>query len=90
MDKKILKGRKSLPRAHIGYLTGFDATNIYRIWVPHLKRIFRARDVRINETVKFDPSNFYLDPLMITEVEDLIRVIEILDLSDATRADSNY
>ncbi|OXV07445.1 hypothetical protein Egran_04797 [Elaphomyces granulatus] len=45
MDKYVPKGRKSLPRAHIGYLTDFDATNIYRVWVPHLKRIFRARDV---------------------------------------------
>ena len=45
MDKKILKGRKSLSRAHIGYLIGFDATNIYRVWMPHLKQIFRAKDI---------------------------------------------
>ena len=90
MHKKVPKGRKSLPRAHIGYLTGFDATNIYHVWVPHLKRIFRARNVQIDETVKFDPANPHLDPLMITEVDDLIRLIEIPDLPDEAQTDSNY
>src|SRR5438034_3126524 len=90
MDKKVPKGRKSLPRAHIGYLTGFDATNIYRVWVPHLKRVFRARDVWIDETVTFDPDNPHLDPLMITEIEDLIRIVEIPHLPDIAQADSNY
>jgi hypothetical protein len=71
------KGRKSLPGAHIGYLTGFDATNIYHVWVPHLKRIFRARDVGIDETLVFDPANPHLDPL---EVDKLIRIIEIPEL----------
>ena len=31
MNKKVPKGYKSLSRAHIGYLTGFDAMNIYRV-----------------------------------------------------------
>jgi hypothetical protein len=90
MDKHVPKGRKSLPRAHIGYLTGFDATNIYRVWVPHLKRIFRARDVRIDETLGFDPANPHLDPLMITEVDDLVRIIEIPELPDTAQADPDY
>ena len=64
--------------------------NIYHVWVPHLKRIFRARDVRIDETVKFDLANPHLDPLMITEVDDLIRLVEIPDLPDDAQADSNY
>ena len=90
MDKHVPKGRKSLPRAHIGYLTGFDATNIYRVWVPHLKRVFRARDVRIDETLGFDPANPHLDPLMITEVDDLVRIIEIPELPDAAQANPDY
>ncbi|KYK57498.1 reverse transcriptase family protein [Drechmeria coniospora] len=30
---------KIRPRAHIGYLVGYHASNIYRIWVPQLKKI---------------------------------------------------
>ena len=37
MNKKVSKGYKFLSHAHIDYLTGFDATNIYHVWVPHLK-----------------------------------------------------
>jgi len=55
-----------------------------------LKQVFRARDVRIDETVNFDPDNSHLDPLMITEVEDLIRIVEITDLPDIAQTDSNY
>ena len=29
------KKRKLDPRAYIGYLVGYDSTNIFRIWIPH-------------------------------------------------------
>ena len=36
---------KTEPRAHIGYLVGYDSSNIYRVWIPSLKRVIRTRDV---------------------------------------------
>jgi hypothetical protein len=34
-QKKINRLAKLEPRAHIGYLVGYDSTNIFRIWIPH-------------------------------------------------------
>ena len=58
--------------------------------MPHLKQVFRARNIWINETVKFDSNNSHLDSLMITEVEDLICIVEISDLPDIAQTDFNY
>ena len=90
MNKKISKDYKSLSHTHIDYLTDFDTMNIYHVWMSHLKQVFRARDVQIDETVTFDSDNSHLDSLMITEIEDLIHIIEISDLSDIAQADFNY
>ncbi|KAL3955856.1 hypothetical protein ACCO45_009875 [Purpureocillium lilacinum] len=43
------------PRAHVGYLVGYHASNIYRIWVPKLNQVILSRDVRFNEEEFFDP-----------------------------------
>ena len=48
--------------------------------MSHLKQVFHTRDIWIDETVKFDPNNSHLDSLMITEIEDLIHIVEISDL----------
>jgi len=42
-------------KAFIGYLVGYDSTNIFRIWIPSQGRIIASRDV------VFDPSQVY-DP----------------------------
>ena len=39
LDNKVPKGHKSSARAHIGYLVGYDSTNIFRVWIPHLKQV---------------------------------------------------
>ncbi|KAG7110478.1 hypothetical protein HYQ44_010868 [Verticillium longisporum] len=47
-------GRRKLdPRSHIGYLCGYDSTNIYRIWVPQLKKVLRTRDVTFDESTVY-------------------------------------
>jgi len=42
------------PRAWIGYLVGYDSTNIFRIWIPRLNKVIRTRDVTFNEDEVFD------------------------------------
>jgi hypothetical protein len=37
--------RKLDPRAHIGYLVGYDSTNIFRVWIPHQGKVISTRDV---------------------------------------------
>ena len=41
------------PKASIGYLVGYDSTNIYRIWVPSKRRVVSTRDVTFNEELTY-------------------------------------
>jgi hypothetical protein len=47
--------RRTSPRTHIGYLVGYEGSNIYRIWVPSEATVLRIRDVDFNEDEFFDP-----------------------------------
>jgi hypothetical protein len=40
---------KVSPRAHVGYLVGYRASNIYRIWIPSLNRVVSTRNVTFDE-----------------------------------------
>ena len=42
------------PKAWIGYLIGYDSTNVYKIWNPIRNEIFRTRDVVFNEKECFN------------------------------------
>ena len=42
------------PKAWIGYLIGYDSTNVYKIWNPIRNEIFRTRDVIFNEREHFN------------------------------------
>ena len=46
---------KTNPRGHIGYLVGYVASNIYRIWIPRLGKVITTRNVLFNENIYFDP-----------------------------------
>jgi hypothetical protein len=72
----ILRLSKMSPRAAIGYLVGYDASNIWRIWIPSKRRIVRARDV------EFDETHFYSDeepPHRIEIFDDSSQRLQILD-----------
>jgi hypothetical protein len=42
---------KVAPRGHIGYLVGYIASNIYRIWIPQLERVIVTRNVTFDKAV---------------------------------------
>ena len=71
------RARKLAPRAHIGYLVGYDSTNIFRVWIPHLKTVIRTRDVVFDKTKKYNPDNPYIKKLLQESVENLIKEINI-------------
>jgi hypothetical protein len=41
------------PKAWIGYLVGYDSSNVYRIWNPALNKVVSTRDVIFDETSTF-------------------------------------
>ncbi|RYO77619.1 hypothetical protein DL764_010202 [Monosporascus ibericus] len=88
------------PRAHIGYLVGFRASNIYRIWVPELRTVITTRNVEFDEDIFYQPekekeealapaiSRELAEDLQISEEipeEDL--VFDILDAWDGLHND---
>jgi len=56
LDAYLKKKRLSKldPRAYIGYLIGYNSTNIYRIWILHKGIIISTRDVIFNKKTFFD------------------------------------
>jgi Integrase core domain. len=53
---------KMAPRAEIGYLVGYVASNIWRVWFPHLDAVREVRDVVFDENVRFDPKELEKPP----------------------------
>jgi transposase InsO family protein len=77
LKKKRL--RKLDPRAHIGYLVGYDSTNIYRIWIPHKGIVISTRDVIFDETKFFDNRRTDLSDELIAELNLLVEKIKLPD-----------
>ena len=51
---KPKKRQKLRPKAHISFLVGYESTNIYRIRIPHKKKVISARDVLFDEEEFYD------------------------------------
>ena len=80
------------PRAWIGFLVGYNSTNIYRIWNPSTNRIVVSRDVTFNEKDLF---NGNLDDLgndlrirTRKEWDDWLNSLEVSQSQSATNASS--
>jgi hypothetical protein len=68
LDKHLPRGDKLEDHTE-GFLVGYDASNIYRVWLPSTNRVIRTHDVRfINELYKDNPSTPSLTPRMIEAV----------------------
>ena len=70
----IPKLKKMDPRAHIGYLLGYESSNSFRIWIPQRQRVITTRDVTFDEDSIFDP-NERLPPLS-SEIIEFIELTE--------------
>lgn len=55
LNKHIPKLEKLRPRAHVGFLVGYDSTNIYLIWIPSRRKVIRTRDVTFDEIAFYHP-----------------------------------
>lgn len=69
------------PKAWIGYLVGYQSSNIYRIWIPSLAKVISTRDVIFDENTIFDGTvEDLMDSLMhstLSEIAAYIRTIEL-------------
>jgi Reverse transcriptase (RNA-dependent DNA polymerase) len=78
-DAKLKRNRlqKLNPRAHIGYLVGYDSTNIYRIWVPHRGEVISSRDVFFDEDEFFDGKKLDLDDGLAKTLDEYVHQVRI-------------
>ena len=83
----IPKKEKVMPRSLIGYLVGYDSTNIFRVWVPQKKRILRLRDVKVDETKRYDPDQPYLEDLLYESVPGKRVTLDIPEFGSRNQSD---
>jgi hypothetical protein len=75
---------KVIPRGHIGYLVGYCASNIYRIWVPVLDRVIVTRNVTFNENILYSSkAREQLDGHSVAEARSMVELIEEEEVRDA-------
>ncbi|KAI0994425.1 hypothetical protein K3495_g13757 [Podosphaera aphanis] len=76
LKHNIPKLDKLTARAHIGYLVGWESTNIYKVWIPSLNRVINTRDVLIDSGNLYDPHE--LDAIAIKEpgFEETVQALE--------------
>ena len=55
LNKHIPRKMKLQERAHLGYLVGYEARTIFRIWIPSQRKIIRTRDVLFDDDSIYDP-----------------------------------
>lgn len=79
------RGFKVTPRGHIGYLVGYRASNIYRIWVPGIDQVITTRNVTFNEELFYDKKD-ESTAIPIAEVPTVIQLLheddEIVDVGE--------
>jgi hypothetical protein len=74
---------KVQPRGHLGYLVGYSASNIYRIWVPQLDRVIITRNVVFDESKLYSPEIERLEGQPVSIAQDIAAVIEEDKAQDA-------
>lgn len=87
IDRAIPRREKMRPKAHIGFLVGYDSTNIYLIWIPSQRKVIRTRDVIFDEDRSYMPHEidaaqlisepFLLDDTLNIPQSDFTKITEI-------------
>ncbi|KAF7565202.1 hypothetical protein PtrM4_046360 [Pyrenophora tritici-repentis] len=69
------------PKAWIGYLVGYQSTNIYRIWIPSMAKVISTRDVVFNEDTIFNgKTEDLMDNLMHNTLEEIATWVRTVEL----------
>lgn len=76
LNKQIPRRAKMQPRAKLGYLVGYDSTNIFRIWLPSINRVIRSRDVKFDETRYYRPEDVDIGFLIKDQLRDTAAIHE--------------
>jgi hypothetical protein len=70
--RNILKLQKTAPRAEIGFLVGYVASNVWKIWFPARRKIEVVRYAHFDESRKWKPDMDYWEERALPEPEPTI------------------
>jgi len=74
------------PKAWIGYLIGYQSTNIYRVWIPSLAKVISTRDVVFDESVVFSgKTEDLMDNLMHNTLQEIATWVKTIELPTTPR-----
>ena len=89
LRQQIPRGDKLSPRSLVGYLVGYDASNVYRIWLPgarsraHQGKVVRVRDVTFKETMFYQSDKDEAEPILQgSDLEEFIQTYRMPTLHD--------
>jgi hypothetical protein len=75
--KKVNRLQRFNPKAWIGYLVGYDSTNVYRVWNPIKNKVVRTRDVTFNEHKTFNRDLETLkDDMLGIQLDELSKLLQ--------------
>ena len=75
--KKVNRLQRFNPKAWIGYLIGYDSTNVYRVWNPVTNKVVRTRDVTFNEYETFNGDLETLkDDMLKIQLDELSKLLQ--------------
>jgi len=75
--KKANRLQRFNPKAWIGYLVGYDSTNVYRVWNPVTNKVVRTRDVTFNENETFNGDLETLkDDMLKIQLDELSKLLQ--------------
>lgn len=89
LDKHIPRTFKLDPRAHIGYLVGYESTNVYRIWVPSKDKVIRTRDVKFDDNSLYRPDDLDIGAVIKEDAERLLEALELPENQPEAVGDNN-
>ena len=75
--KDIQKSHKLEERADLGWLMGYEGSNIYCIRIPHKNRVIRSRDAPSDETAHYSGKQSELEPCLQIAIDEILDAIEI-------------
>lgn len=80
--QKQVQSQKLVPRAEIGFLVSYIASNVWRIWFPHSGKIRVVRDAIFDETRKYDAGyqHYQQVPMPIAAEPEILTDFEVLEL----------
>lgn len=76
-NPKVAKGNKMTSRAWIGYMVGYVASNIWKIWNPRRREVVEERDVVFDETRFYDPDLPLPEDLPIELPPEIVQTVHL-------------